>query len=1289
MRAPKSPRPGRRTRRILAGVPEAERSALVRELPPLNYPPDLPVVDRLDEIADAIRDHQVVVIAGETGSGKTTQIPKIALQVGRGRHGKIGLTQPRRIAARSVAERLSTELEVELGGLVGYQVRFTDTSSAGTAIKVMTDGILLAELQRDRDLRAYDTIIIDEAHERSLNIDFILGYLHRLLPRRPDLKLIITSATIDPQRFADHFAQPGKPVPVIEVSGRTYPVEVRYRPLLDDEGKATDQITGICEAVEELWTEASGHTAGDHDILVFLSGEREIRDAADALAGMKLPATEIVPLFARLSAAEQHRVFSRHPGRRIVLATNIAETSLTVPGIRYVVDTGTARISRYSQRLKVQRLPIEPISQASAKQRTGRCGRLADGICIRLYAEADFDSRPAFTEPEILRTSLAAVILQMTSLRLGEVARFPFVDPPDQRNIADGVRLLKELGALQEPGTASAQAARRPERGERLTRVGRTLARLPVDPRLGRMLIAADDLGATREVLIIVAALSIQDPRERPSDAQAQADQSHARFRVPGSDFGSLLRLWNYLKDQQKELSSSAFRRMCQREYLHYLRVREWQDLHQQVRSAAKSQGIDPDRATAARDAEPAWDTIHQALLPGLLSHIGMRDESTRDYLGARGARFAISPGSGLFRKQPAYVMSAELVETSRLWARVNASIDPLWAEAAAPHLVKRSYAEPRWSRKQGSVVANERVTLYGVPLVVDRTVQFGRIDPEYSRDLFIRHALVEDDWDGQHAFVKANRALRQRIQALEDRARRRDIVADDSQVAQFFDSRVPPDIVSAQHFDRWWKGEQRRQPNLLTLTEADLTRRDGTGVAGGDYPGTWDADGIELRLSYQFDPGSPADGVSVKIPLTVLNRVDVEGFDWLVPGMREDLVAALIRSLPKGTRTNFVPAPNHAAYVAREVRPGAGPITEEIARVLREHTRIVVAPGEWDWSKVPGHLRMTFEVVGDRGERIATGKDLLALREKLSGQVQRRVAKAGAALERAGLSTFPAEPIPATYVQRAGGHDVIGYPALVDEGSAVALRVLPSEPAAIAAHRLGVRRLLLLATSPPWKRVLAGLSTSDKLALQLAPHGSVPALLDDALAAAVDALVAEEGSAIVRTAGEFDKALAAVRTHAAARVLSMVHTLVPVLHQAHALRGRLAAMPATVGHATITDARAQLDGLVGPGFIARVGARHLRELPRYLNALDQRLLKAAADPARERRLLDQLDPVEAAYADLLAALGPVERAADRIQEIGWMIEELRVGLFAQGLGTAYPISVKRVMRAIADVSTR
>ncbi len=1254
---------------------------LWRGIPPLNYPEALPVVERREDILAAIRDHQVVVIAGETGSGKTTQIPKMCLELGRGQDRRIGLTQPRRIAARSVAERISEELDVPLGGLVGYQVRFTDTSGPQTAVKVMTDGILLNEMQRDRDLRAYDTLIIDEAHERSLNIDFILGYLRRLLPRRPDLKVIITSATIDPQRFAEHFSAHGRPAPIVEVSGRMYPVEIRYRPLASEDGQDRDQITGICEAVEELWTESTAHEAGGHDVLVFLSGEREIRDAADALAGMSLPQTEIVPLFARLSAAEQHRVFARHGGRRIVLATNIAETSLTVPGIRYVVDTGTARISRYSQRLKVQRLPIEPISQASARQRAGRCGRLADGICIRLYAEEDHDSRPAFTEPEILRTSLAAVILQMISLRLGAIERFPFVDPPDPRQIADGVRLLHELNAVEDEDTPRG-------RRQRLTRIGRTLARLPVDPRLGRMLVEADRLGCTREVLVIVAALSIQDPRERPLEKQAQADQQHARFTVPGSDFGAYLKLWDHLEALQRDSSSSAFRRMCQREFLHYLRVREWQDLHAQLRRALKDVHIDASRATSPRGGEPDLDTVHRGILAGLLSHLGLRDDRTRDYLGARGARFAISPGSALFRRQPDFVMAAELVETTRLWARITARIDPAWAEEAGGHLVKRSYSEPRWSRSQGSVVATERVTLYGVPLASDRSVQFGRIDPELSRELFIRHALVEGDWETRHRFMAANRAVREGIEELEERSRRRGLVADDAQVMAFFEERIPPGIVSAAHFDRWWRGEQRRRPDLLTLTEADLTRGEGAGVSDHDFPGVWRAGDLALDLAYQFDPGSPDDGVSVVIPVALLGQVEDTGFDWQVPGLRADLVTALIRALPKGLRTTFVPAPDHAAYVLEGVRPGAGPLVAEVARVLSGRGRIPVRPSDIDLGKVPSHLRMTFRVVDARGRVLGSGKDLGALQQRLSGQVQRRMSRASAAIERSGLTGWTVGEIPATYTTRADGHEVVGFPALVDEGTSVALRVLPTAPAAAAAHRLGVRRLLLLGTTPPWKRVLAALSNADKIALGRNPHGSVPALLDDALAAAVDDIVRTQGIGAVRSAADFERALAAVRTHSAARVLAIVGQVAPVLEQVREIERKLEAMTAPALASTVADARAQLGSLVGPGFVAAVGTAHLRDLPRYLRALAERLTKASADPVRDQRLMAEVDRVEGAYADLLASLTPVARAGDDVRDVAWMIEELRVGVFAQGLGTAYPVSAKRVLRAIADLST-
>ncbi len=911
-------------------------------VPAVSYPEELPVSQRKDEIAAAIRDHQVVIVAGETGSGKTTQIPKICLELGRGITGQIGHTQPRRIAARTVAERVADELGSPLGDAVGYKVRFTDKATDGTLVKLMTDGILLAELAADRDLLRYDTLIIDEAHERSLNIDFILGYLRQLLPRRPDLKVIITSATIDPERFAAHFASTGgTPAPIVEVSGRTYPVEVRYRPLDDeDEDGASsdadaerdpdrDQVQAISDAIDELLAEPPG------DILVFLSGEREIRDTADALKGR--PGLDILPLYARLSSAEQHRVFELPAqrsamARRVVLATNVAETSLTVPGIRYVIDPGTARISRYSHRTKVQRLPIERISRASANQRTGRCGRVADGICIRLYSQADFEARPEFTDPEILRTNLASVILQMAAARLGDVREFPYLDPPDPRAIDDGVRLLEELNAFSQG---------------RLTETGRQLARLPVDPRIARMILAGGRNGCAREVLVIAAALSIQDPRERPAETQAAADAMHRRFAVEDSDFLSFLGLWDYLAGRQRELSGSAFRRLCKAEFLNYMRVREWQDLHGQLQSLAADLGV-PVRSTS-----PERSGIHQSILAGLLSQIGMKivipqrsgsggavsagsrgRRPMTEYLGARGARFAIFPGSGLARSRgsdggpPDWIVAAELVETSRLWARTAAAIEPEWIEPLAEHLVRRSYSEPHWSRKRGAAVATEKVTLYGIPIVADRTVAFSQIDPVTSRDLFIRHALVEGDWETRHHFFRDNQKLIAEAAELEQRARRRGLVVGEDALHEFYDAHVPADVTSARHFDAWWKKARHVTPDLLTLTMQDLLAGSAADVDHGAYPEVWTsqtpgAASSPLPVSYEFQPGSDADGVTIDIPLKRLNQARPEEFSWQVPGLREELVTELIRSLPKVLRRELVPAPNVARDVLASLSAG------------------------------------------------------------------------------------------------------------------------------------------------------------------------------------------------------------------------------------------------------------------------------------------------------------------------------------------------------------------------------
>jgi len=1289
----------------------ARRAARAGLVPPITYPEHLPVVDRRDDIAAAIRDHQVVVIAGETGSGKTTQIPKICLELGRGLDGLIGHTQPRRIAARAVAERLSEELGVELGTSVGYQVRFTDQSSRDTLVKVMTDGILLAELQRDRELRRYDTIIIDEAHERSLNIDFILGYLRQLLPRRPDLKVVITSATIDPEKFARHFADPatGEPAPIIEVSGRTYPVEIRYRPLVDPDrpdGDEKDLITGICEAVEELWTER--HSGPSSDILVFLSGEREIRDAADALNGMKLPVTEVVPLYARLSAAEQHRVFRPHTGRRIILATNVAETSLTVPGIRYVIDGGTARISRYSQRTKVQRLPIEPISHASANQRSGRCGRVSEGIAIRLYSEDDYESRPEFTDPEILRTNLASVILQMTSLGLGDIARFPFVDPPDSRQITDGVRLLEELQAFAPEEDATAPPTRGRRRpGRKLTAYGRTIAVLPIDPRHARMIIEADRRGVLREVLVIVAALSIQDPRERPQDKQELANAAHKRFADETSDFVSWLNLWAYLKEQQRELSSSAFRRMCKAEFLHYLRVREWQDLHAQLKQAAKQAGLDVTRGTVrVGEGELDTDAIHQSLLAGLLSHVGVRDEQRREYLGARGARFGISPGSALFRKQPQFVMAEELVETTRLWARITARIDPAWAEELGAHLVKRQYSEPRWSGRRGSAVVTERVTLYGVPLVVGRTVGLAKVDPVLARDLFIRHALVEGDWQTEHPFLRDNAALVDSFGELEARTRRRDIVVDDSVLIAFYDKRIPAEVVSGRHFDSWWKRARRETPDLLTFTE-DLLLRDTAGaLAVEDYPTTWRQGDLALDVTYQFEPGSDLDGATVHIPVDRLNQVTPDGFDWQVPGFREELVTALIRSLPKGTRRHLVPAPDHAKAVLSDLDPSAGPIGSVLAAALRRRAGVALTPEDFDWARVPDHLKVTFSVDSPRGEAIAIGKDLEAVREAATPQLRRQVRAASSGVERVGMTTFDLDRVPTTFESSDG---IQGYPALVDTGAAVDLRVLPTRGEAEAEHRLGVRRLLLLGITPPWKQILARLTNTEKLALGHNPHGSVPALLDDCLAAAIDSISAEvidsgpardrpgsqgplsSGTELsgIRTREDFEWALSAVRTHTTARVVQIVRLVEPILARHLAVTNRLADLDRSTSPALrplLADVRAQLRELIRPGFVADAGLARLPDLHRYLRAVELRLDKAPANLARDAQALDQVDLVEGRYADLLDALRPAQRGAAEVVEIAWMIEELRVSLFAQSLGTAYSVSPQRVLKAIAKL---
>ncbi|MEI7034459.1 ATP-dependent RNA helicase HrpA [Streptomyces pratensis] len=1260
----------------------AERlAARAARLPALSYPEELPVSQKKDEILEAIRDHQVVIVAGETGSGKTTQLPKICMELGRGVRGMIGHTQPRRIAARTVAERVADELKTPLGETVGWKVRFTDqVNPESTYLKLMTDGILLAEIQTDRELLAYDTIIIDEAHERSLNIDFLLGYLARLLPRRPDLKVVVTSATIDPERFARHFGE----APVVEVSGRTYPVEVRYRPLLEEAEEDTadsdrDQITAICDAVDELGHEAPG------DILVFLSGEREIRDTADALNKRNLRHTEVLPLYARLSHAEQHRVFQRHTGRRVVLATNVAETSLTVPGIKYVIDPGNARISRYSHRTKVQRLPIERISQASANQRKGRCGRTSDGICIRLYSEDDFVTRPEFTDPEILRTNLASVILQMTAAGLGDIEKFPFIDPPDHRNIRDGVQLLQELGALEQ----GEKSPREGKKGQRLTPLGRKLSQLPVDPRLARMVIEADRNGCAREVMVIAAALSIQDPRERPAEKQTQADQQHARFKDETSDFLAYLNLWRYIREQQKERGSSSFRRMCKQEYLNFLRIREWQDIYAQLRTVAKQMGITVEEPKA--DEGVPEQAVHTSLLAGLLSHIGLKDTEKNEYLGARGAKFAVFPGSALFKKQPRFVMSAELVETSRLWARVNAKVEPEWIEPLAQHLLKRTYSEPHWEKDQAAVMAYERVTLYGVPIIAQRKVNFGRIDQEASRDLFIRNALVEGDWRTHHQFFHDNRRLLGEVEELEHRARRRDILVDDETLFDFYDQRIPEHVVSGAHFDSWWKQKKREEPDALDFERSMLINEKAGAVTKDDYPDSWRQGKLTFKVTYQFEPGADADGVTVHVPLQVLNQVTAEGFDWQIPGLREEVVTELIRSLPKPIRRHYVPAPNYADKFLDRAVPLQEPLPATLARELQRMVGVPVTADDFDLDRVPDHLKITFRIVDERRRKVAEDKDLEALKLRLRPKARQALSKAAAAtagpsgesIERSGLTDWTIGALGKVFETRRAGQPVKAYPALVDQGETVAVRLFDTEAEQRQAMWRGTRKLILLNIPVnPAKFASDRLTNQQKLALSRNPHGSVQALFEDCATAAADRLIAAHGGPAwdekaFRTL--YDK----VRADLVDLTVRTIDQVQQILAAWQACERRLKSTTSPTLLANVADVRGQLARLVPPGFVTATGLRRLPDLMRYLVAADRRLQQMPTAVQRDTTRMAKVHEMQDEYAWLLEQLPQGRPAPQEVLDIRWMIEELRVSYFAHALGTAFPVSDKRIVKAI------
>jgi len=1221
------------------------RDARARQVPTPRLDAALPVLDRRDEIEAAIERHQVVVICGETGSGKSTQLPQICLAMGRGIEGMIAHTQPRRIAARSLAARIAEELDTSVGDAVGYKIRFTDRVAPHTAVKLATDGMLLAEIQSDPELRAYDTVIIDEAHERSLNIDFLLGYLKRLLPKRPELKVIITSATIDPERFSRHFAD----APIIEVSGRTYPVEVRYRPLSRDEDDFDrDQPQAIVEAVEELSREGPG------DILVFLSGEREIREAAEALRKHHPPGLEILPLFARLSAREQQRVFATHGGRRVVLATNVAETSLTVPGIRYVVDTGRVRLSRYSYRTKVQRLPIEPISQASAEQRAGRCGRVAPGICIRLYDEADYRERPAFTDPEILRTNLASVILQMEAEGLGRIEDFPFIDAPDSRFVRDGYRLLWELGAL--------------DGDERLTALGRRLSRLPLDPRLSRMLLAAERHGGTEEVLVLVSALSVQDPRERPLEAQQAADTAHAEFADERSDFVSLLKLWQAWGDRSAHLSQRKLRGWCRDHFLSYVRMREWQEIRGQVR-----------QLFAVRDGEapPAdYATLHRCLLTGLIGNVATRSDE-QEYTGPRNLKLAIFPGSGLARKKPKWIVAAELVETRRVFARVVAAIQPEWVEQAAPHLVQRSYTDPYWDPRKARVRASESVTLYGLTLIQGRKVDFARIEPETARGVFIREALVHGRWRARAAFLGHNQALIEELEAVEAKGRRRDVLVDEETLFDFYDRRIPRDVASGAALERWLK---RGAPaRALHMSREDVLAREAVEVSSAAYPDQLELDGLRLKLHYRFEPGHPRDGVTLEVPLAVLNQLAPEPLEWLVPGLVEDRVTALIKALPKTLRRNFVPAPDFARAVVDAVPFRRGSLAETVHRELHRMTGIEVPAGSWDDAKLPDHLRMNLLVVDEGGREIAEGRDLKALQERLAGRARAAFEDAPSGdWSRQGIERWDFGELPEYVELRQHGATLRGYPALVDEGDNVRLTLADSAARAAAENRAGIRRLFLLALRQQAKYLRKQLPGMDRLCLLYAPLGPCEALKEELLCRVFDEAFGLDDS-LPRDDEAYGIRLQAGR----GRVVELGTELVPVLEDALerfvALRRRIEGDVPLAQMESWQDVKAHTERLVYPGFVAEARWPWLRALPRYLEGLQKRVEKLERDPDRDRRATASIAPLWRQYLERRSqhdSNGVRDPELDTYRE---MLEEYRISLFAQELGTRIRVSERRL----------
>ncbi|OOV95171.1 ATP-dependent RNA helicase HrpA [Pseudomonas sp. MF6396] len=1234
-------------------------------VPRIHYDDSLPIAAKRDEIKKVLAAHQVLIIAGETGSGKTTQLPKICLELGRGQHGQIAHTQPRRIAARSVATRVAEELGTPLGALVGYQVRFEDQSDANTLVKLMTDGILLAETQHDRFLERYDTIIVDEAHERSLNIDFLLGYLKTLLPRRPDLKVIITSATIDLERFSRHFND----APIIEVSGRTYPVETWYRPLTseqDEEGNRVEDDLTVDQAILATLDEIAAHERsigkGPGDVLVFLPGEREIRDAAEMLRKAQLRHTEILPLYARLSPAEQQKIFQSHPGRRVVLATNVAETSLTVPGIRYVIDSGTARISRYSYRAKVQRLPIEAVSQASANQRKGRCGRVEPGICVRLYSEDDFNGRPAFTDPEILRTNLAAVILQMLHLRLGEIDAFPFIEPPDGKAISDGFNLLQELSAVN--------------RENQLTPLGRQLARLPVDPRLGRMLLEGAKQGSLQELLIVASALSVQDPRERPPERQQAADQAHAQWKDSDSDFAALVNLWRGFEEQRQALTASPLRNWCRKNFLNYLRLREWRDAHRQLSLICRDLQLSINK-------EPAdYPRLHKAILSGLLSQIGQKTEDG-DYLGARQRRFWVHPSSGLGKKRPQWLMTAELVETTKLYARMVAKIEPDWIEPLAGHLIKKNHFEPHWEKKRGQVVAFEQVTLYGMIVVGRRPVHYGPIDPQASRELFIRQALVGGEIQSRAKCLAANTRLLEQLDELEAKARRRDILADEETLYAYYEARLPAEIHQTATFDSWYRVTSQKDPQLLIMREEDVLAREASEVTATQYPDTLRIGDLSLALSYHFEPNHPRDGVTVRVPAPLLPSLPGERLEWLVPGLLEAKCIALVRNLPKALRKNFVPVPDFVKAALQRMTFADGSLPQALGRELLRMTGARVSDEAWAEAaaQVEGHLRMNIEVVDAQGKFLGEGRDLTELTARFVAASQAALAVPQSAKAQKPVQAKVFAEVAQTAQQKIAGLSMTVYPALVEEGGTVKEGRFSTQAEAEFQHRRALQRLLLQQLAEPAKFLRGKLPGLTELGLLYRELGRVDALVEDILLASLDTCILDGESSLPRDGAGLASLAERKRGHWADHAERLARLTLEILKLWHGLQKRFKGKIDLAQAVALNDIKQQLANLVYPGFVRETPGIWLKELPRYLKAVELRLEKLGSQVQKDRVWSGELSGLWAQYkarADKHAQEG---KRDEQLVLYRWWIEEYRVSLFAQQLGTKVPISDKRLAK--------